>query len=183
MESADNRGIILAPIRFPEEWVDTGMMEQLSIIFKRPVIRETVHLELEDFYDPVRDQYHSTAILKHFILDQPAYGPKTCYLVQPDLYIPILTFVFGEAHMHGRHCIVSSHRLREEYYMRSTDRDLFHKRLLKEIVHELGHTFGLIHCFDDLCVMHNSYDISGTDRKQEFPCDMCFERLDELLRG
>ena len=174
---------MLAPIRFPEAWVGSEIVDRLAVIFRRPVSQEPVKLELEEFYDPLRDQYHSTGILKNYILKQPAVGPRICYLVQVDLFIPILTFVFGEAHMHGRHAIVSTHRLREEYYMRPADPPLFQKRLLKEIVHELGHTFGLIHCFDDLCVMNNSYDVAGTDRKQEFPCDLCFEKLDELLQG
>jgi len=181
MASNDNQGLILAPIRFPEKWISDRLMEQLSVIFKQHVSCKPEKLDLEDFYDPVRDQYHSTDILKHYILNQPVSGPRICYLVQVDLFIPILTFVFGEAHMNGRHCIVSARRLQEDFYMREGNEVLFEARLLKEIVHEVGHTFGLIHCYDDLCVMNNSYDISGTDRKQPFPCEMCFEKLDELL--
>lgn len=181
MASRRNEQILLAPIRFPSEWIDADIVEKVSVIFRRDVRVEPQELDLDAYYDPVRDQYHSTGILKHFILERPAVSDRSCYLVQEDLFIPILTFVFGEAHMNGQHCIVSSHRLREEFYMREPDMAKFHERLLKEIVHELGHTFGLIHCFDDLCVMNNSYGISGADRKSCFPCELCFEKLDEVL--
>ncbi len=181
MASRRNESILLTPIRFPVEWIDPEILEKVGVIFRRDVRVEPQELDLDTFYDPVRDQYHSTAILKHFILERPAGTDRSCFLVTEDLYIPILTFVFGEAHMHGRHCIVSSHRLREEFYLRDPDPGLLRDRLLKEIVHELGHTFGLIHCFDDLCVMNNSYGISGTDRKSCFPCELCFEKLDEVL--
>lgn len=138
-------------------------------------------IEIDKFYDPVRDQYHSTGILKHFILEKKPPAERICFLARVDLYIPILTFVFGEAHLGGKHCIVSEHRLREEFYLRPIDKKLETQRLLKEIVHELGHTFGMVHCIDDLCVLHNSYNIEDTDRKSHFPCTVCFEDLDRRL--
>ncbi|MBI4462937.1 MAG: archemetzincin, partial [Acidobacteria bacterium] len=57
-----------------------------------------------------------------------------------DLYVPVLTFVFGEAQLSGRCALVSAHRLREEFYGLPPSNDLFHERLVKEAVHELGHT-------------------------------------------
>ena len=101
--------------------------------------------------------------------------------MEEDLFIPVLTFVFGEAHMHGQFAIVSSHRLKEQFYVREENLKLLEQRLLKEIVHELGHTFGLIHCMDDRCVMHNSYSVEDTDHKDIYPCEVCFEKLDETF--
>ena len=115
MASRRNESILLTPIRFPVGWIDPEILEKVGVIFRRDVRVEPQELDLDTFYDPVRDQYHSTAILKHFILERPAGTDRSCFLVTEDLYIPILTFVFGEAHMHGRHCIVSSHRLRRSF--------------------------------------------------------------------
>ena len=61
-------------------------------------------------------------------------------ITQLDLYIPILTFVFGEAQLGGASAVVSYHRLQQEFYGLPQDRDLLANRLLIESVHELGHT-------------------------------------------
>ncbi len=181
MASKSEEKIILAPLHFPKELFTKRIFETLEAIFRRPVYIASPELDLHPFFDATRDQYQSTAILKHFIKTTPRGESKICLLVEEDLFIPVLTFVFGEAHMHGQFSIVSIHRLREQFYMREENLELLGQRLLKEIVHELGHTFGLTHCMDDRCVMHNSYSIEDTDRKDVFPCEVCFAKLDEVL--
>jgi len=181
MASKSEEKIILGPISFPKGLLKKYIFEALETIFKRPVYIASPKLDLHPFFDPARNQYQSTAILKHFIKTTPKGESKICLLVEEDLFIPVLTFVFGEAHMHGQFAIVSSHRLKEQYYMREEDLELLEQRLLKEIVHELGHTFGLVHCIDNRCVMHNSYSVEDTDHKGIYPCEVCFAKLDEVL--
>lgn len=181
MELTESK-ITLFLIDFPAFYITDELKEKLSVIFKRKVSVKEIKFNLEKFLDPVREQYYSTGILKEFIFNKPVKnGDKVCILTREDLYIPVLTFVFGEAHMHGEYCIVSSFRLREEFYSREENLELFGERLLKEIVHELGHTFGLTHCINDKCVMHNSFNIEDTDRKSIYPCESCFEELDKVL--
>ena len=83
-----------------------------------------------------------------------------------DLYIPVLTFVFGEAQLSDGGAVVSAHRLRQEFYGMPTDPELLHERLLKESLHELGHTYGLRHCPDYTCVMSSSNG-GGTHRLEK----------------
>jgi len=90
-----------------------------------------------------------------------------------DLYIPILTFVFGEAQLQGNCAVVSSFRLRQEFYGLPTDAGLFRARLLKESIHELGHTFELSHCDDYQCVMAPSHGVEWMDLKTEHLCESC----------
>ncbi len=178
----NNNKIILAPVDISTDILKDEIVEKLGIIFKREVVIEKTRLNIDTFYDPVREQYNSTEILKHFIFNHPAEPyEKVCLIVPYDLFIPILTFVFGEAHMHGNYCIVSLYRLKEDFYGKECNEKLLKTRLLKEIVHELGHTFGLTHCFDNKCVMFNSYTIEDTDRKAIYFCDSCFEKLDKVL--
>ncbi len=172
----------MAPIGYRAAEVHSWATSTLEVIFKRTVYVEPDPIEIDEFYDPVRDQYHSTGILKNFILNSREPVDRVCFLARVDLYIPILTFVFGEAHLGGHHCIVSEHRLREDFYLRPFNESLETIRLLKEMVHELGHSYGLTHCINDLCVMHNSYNIADTDRKSHFPCSICFEALDRISR-
>jgi archaemetzincin len=90
-----------------------------------------------------------------------------------DLYIPVLTFVFGEAQLKDGAAVVSAHRLRQEFYGMPADTDLLHERLLKEALHELGHTYGLRHCPDYTCVMSSSTGVERIDLKNAEFCPNC----------
>jgi archaemetzincin len=90
-----------------------------------------------------------------------------------DLYIPILTFVFGEAQLQGNCAVESSFRLRQEFYGLPPDSALFRDRLLKESIHELGHTFELSHCDDYQCVMSPSHGVEWIDLKTSRLCKAC----------
>jgi archaemetzincin len=119
-------------------------------------------------WDAVRGQYHSTAILR--LMERAWELPSTrdarvLGVTVGDLYVPVLTFVFGEAQVEGNCAPVSIARLREEFYGLPADESLLRERLLKESVHELGHTFGLRHCADWRCVMSSSYGVERLDIK------------------
>jgi archaemetzincin len=94
-----------------------------------------------------------------------------------DLYIPVLTFVFGEAQLDGMAAIVSTHRLQNQFYGLPHDDDLMLRRLEKEVIHELGHTFGLFHCRQFECVMRSSTYVEEIDLKRADLCDACRSSL------
>lgn len=94
-----------------------------------------------------------------------------------DLYILILTFVFGEAQMNDARAVVSLHRLRQEFYGLPSGEALLHERLLKETMHELGHTLGLAHCSDYACVMAPSHAVEWIDLKGNTLCPECSARI------
>jgi archaemetzincin len=100
-----------------------------------------------------------------------------------DLFIPVLTFVFGEAQVNGSAAVVSTARLRLTYDERPAPRALVEARLLKECLHELGHTFGLVHCTDGMCVMARSNSILDVDRKRAAFCRDCRALLRTLTEG
>lgn len=92
-----------------------------------------------------------------------------------DLYIPNMNFIFGEARLPGRVAIISTHRLTG-----TTDlggEQLFPIRVIKEAVHELGHTLSLTHCDTHSCVMYFSNSLRDTDRKSDDYCMSCSEKL------
>jgi archaemetzincin len=130
-----------------------------------------------------RQQYHSSQIL---YLMQRFAGPdggRVLGITALDLYIPILTFVFGEAQMGGPCAVVSAHRLRQEFYGLPADPELLAQRLVKEAVHELGHTMGLTHCDEYSCVMAPSHAVEWVDLKVGALCDACRARANSWLAG
>jgi archaemetzincin len=128
--------------------------------------------------DPVRRQHSSTAMLK-WLLTQPSNGTRLIGITDADLFIPVLTFVFGEAKLGGGVAVVSTARLG----MRDgqpVDRRVLVARLAKESIHELGHAFGLIHCSNVRCVMARSASIVHVDAKSGALCHDCRIRFAEL---
>ena len=90
-----------------------------------------------------------------------------------DLYVPVLTFVFGEAQLGGACALVSTARLNEEFYGMPPREELTRERLIKEAVHELGHTFGLRHCNYCRCVMSSSHAVELLGVKEARFCAAC----------
>lgn len=128
-------------------------------------------------FDPVRNQYHATAILGR-LADRAGPDIHLLGVTGLDLYVPVLTFVFGEAQLPGRSALVSLHRLREEFYGLPPENDRLHERLAKEAVHELGHTFGLRHCPDWRCVMASAHGVERLDLKGAEFCPACRAALE-----
>lgn len=122
-------------------------------------------------FDPRRGQYYATAILERLV--RGCDGSRRILGVSSlDLFVPVLTFVFGEAQLQGKCAVVSYYRLFEP------DRpDLLTDRLAKEAIHELGHTFGLRHCEDWNCVMSSSHAVERLDVKSAEFCERCEARL------
>ena len=133
-------------------------------------------------YHPERQQYHSSEILQRM---QALVGPQEWRLLavaDVDLYIPILKYVFGEAQMAGPCAVVSTHRLRQEFYGLDRDDALLSQRLLKESVHELGHTLDLRHCQDYRCVMASSHAVEWIDLRETTLCDTCRSQVEAKLK-
>ncbi|HEY6326498.1 MAG TPA: archaemetzincin [Candidatus Cybelea sp.] len=94
-----------------------------------------------------------------------------------DLYKTSHRFVFGDADEAQNVTVVSINRLRSEFYGESGDANLLFQRTLKESIHELGHAFGLKHCYNARCAMYYSNSIFETDNKMPHFCEICDRRL------
>jgi len=134
-------------------------------------------------FDARRNQFSSVAFMLALARRVPQDADRLIGLTECDLFIPMLTFVFGQAQLRGRIALVSVARLRQEFYGFTPDRDLLEGRLEKEIGHELGHSFGLIHCPDRECVMSLATSIQEVDRKTAGFCHSCGRLLQQDLKG
>ncbi len=134
-------------------------------------------------YDAKREQYEAIHILRAVIDAMPRDAARVLAVVDVDLFIPMLTFVFGQAQLQGKAALMSLARLRQDYYTLPANSALFYKRVEKEAMHEIGHTFGLIHCTEKNCVMALSNSIQQVDGKLAEYCRSCAILLQDSVSG
>ncbi len=154
------------------------LVEPLSSVFGTHVeVSHAQTLEGSFAFNVSRNQYGSTQLISVLLDRFEDFQGKILGVTSGDLFVPVLTYVFGEAQLDGKVAVVSSHRLNDEFYGLGPNRKLLALRLLKESIHELGHTFGLLHCNDYLCVMHSSTGVEEIDVKTERLCPECTAKL------
>jgi archaemetzincin len=154
---------------------------EIKRIYGFPTEVRSLIEDLEFAFHPNRKQYHSTPILEQLARKAPPDALKVLALVQVDLFIPILTHVYGEAQLGGKACMVSTIRLNEGH--RSLDtQEPYLSRIIKEAIHELGHTFKLRHCREHTCLMHYCRNEGDVDRKSDQLCRYCKVMLDDEVK-
>ena len=174
--------IVLIPIGYIDESLLESLQRELGLIFHLRIKVSNPLPVPERAYNPRRQQYHSSAFLKE--LEKRCFAGKRskCLgITSLDLFTNNLNFIFGQAIIDGDVCVISTHRLRPEFYGQPPNSKIFVDRTVKEAVHELGHSFGLMHCPNSLCVMHFSNHILDTDRKSKNFCERCESYILEKL--
>jgi len=151
--------------------------EAVNQEFGWPVRTIESHLDLADFFDPARRQYNGNKLLKAVDENSGAESFKVVGLFSVDLFIPILTYIFGQAMLNGRTAIASTARLGNERYGLEPDESLLVDRFIKVVIHELGHAFGLIHCPIATCIMRPGTYVEDIDQKERYFCPACRELL------
>ena len=135
---------VLIPMGEVEEATLEVLGPLLTEVFgQRTQIGNRLQLPRES-WNQHRGQYLATMLLS--VIPLPRSGDRAFGIVDVDIFAPGLNFVFGQADITGKRALISLQRLRQEFYGLSQDESLFGERVIKEAVHELGHTYGLGHC-------------------------------------
>lgn len=173
--------IYIQPIKTDHSpWIEE-LEKSVYAVFGYHTRMAHLDIDLEKTFDPSRHQYNSSRILMQIITNPPADAVKVLGVVNVDLFIPVLTFVFGEAQLRGIGSVIALHRLNNAFYGLPENSGLLRERLVKEAIHELGHNFGLIHCSDQRCVMKSSTYVEEVDQKSGEMCSRCQEQLRGML--
>ena len=172
--------VIIQPISFQLTEDLASLLEQhipkeFDALVKIGPLNDTLPLNL---FNKRRRQWKSGDILQWLLnRTKPDIGNKLLAICDFDAYSNGLNFVFGQAEIEGRITAIYLPRLRQEFYGLKPDESLFHQRIIKEAVNELGRAFGLKHCNNQMCVMHFSNSLSDTDKKQNSFCDICSTKI------
>lgn len=165
--------IIIIPLTPVDREVLPSLVTPLEMVYHTEVtIAQEQKGIVPKVFDDSRGQYNSTEILRR-LLELPQDGRKLLGITSVDLFVPVLTYVFGEAQLDGPASVVSTFRLDNTVYGLPADPVLFYERVLKESVHELGHSFGLYHCRNIDCAMHASTVVEDIDVKGATLCEEC----------
>ncbi|MBN2124981.1 MAG: zinc metallopeptidase [Deltaproteobacteria bacterium] len=133
-------------------------------------------------FDPRRLQYDAAAILRSLETITFQGYDKIVAILDVDLFVPILTHVFGEAQQGGRYALVSVYRLRGKEVGNPAPLPQLLERTAKVALHETGHLFHLLHCTQKKCLMHFSGDLRDLDAIPLFLCRYCSASLRDALR-
>jgi archaemetzincin len=129
----------------------------------------------EEALNKLRGQYKASIILEYICKN---FEGRILAVVNEDIYAEGLNFIFGQAQVNGKVCIISLHRLDPRFYKEKENISLLIERTQKEAVHEVGHTLGLSHCKNPECVMCFSNTVWDVDKKSKKLCDECRTKLD-----
>lgn len=149
------------------------LADELPLVFGRTATMLTSIPVPPQSYDDQRQQCLSSEILKTILESAPTDENKILGVTENDLFIPIFTYIFGEAQLGGRAALISLARLKPEDPEETPNSELYKLRTLKEAVHELGHTFGLKHCPEPACIMRFANNIIEVDSKDYTFCPSC----------
>jgi archaemetzincin len=173
--------IIISPIGDLDPDLIRWVSPEIHRIFGYETRTEPLIQHVDFAFDSSRNQHCSTPIIGKLADMAPPKAVKILGITRVDLFIPILTHVYGEAQLGGKACIISTHRLNEGLGMGVWEP--FGRRVIKEAIHELGHTFNLRHCPNPTCCMHYCRSIKDVDRKSGQLCRYCKILLkDEINR-
>jgi archaemetzincin len=174
--------LVIQPIFLNSKW-DLTELSYLRCVLETgfafdthfTVINNVVTQIPTNIFDNRRNQYLSDQLLawlQHTL--EPSKDTKVLAVCDFDAYFGKYNFCFGEAIIGGNVSAIYLERLLiYNSNDNSSSQSLLQNRIVKEAIHEIGHTFGLRHCLRDFCIMFKSKTILDTDNKNKDFCESC----------
>lgn len=138
---------------------------ELKKVIPQVVLNEAMPLPSCAYYKP-RNRYRADTII-NIMRGITKVGHVTIGLTNRDISSDkgnIVDYgIMGLGYQPGKACVISSFRLSKKNV---------NEQFFKVALHELGHTQGLPHCADVLCLMTDAKGKNQTDKEKGF-CDKC----------
>ncbi|MGC8975435.1 MAG: hypothetical protein ACP5KB_04475 [Thermoprotei archaeon] len=149
-----------------------------TLNFFRPEKIEVSNLKEipEFFFDLVRRQYNGFLIAKWVSSLRTIRNSIVLGILNVDAYVSPLNFIFGIALPELNVATVYVVRLRI-----GSSKNKLLARIRKEVIHEIGHVFGLRHCQNKSCVMSFSNSLADVDEKDFKMCNAHYAELKKRL--
>jgi len=162
--------------------VPVGEVAESDLAFARDVVeasfgRETLVCEplplQDEYYYPARGQYGANGFLRYVEVNAPRGAYRAVGITARDIFAGDLNFLFGIGRCPGKCAVVSTYRF--GFYCATPERRMV--RFAKLLVHETGHTFGLLHCRQPPCVMRFADGYETLDDTRLAMCARCERSL------
>ncbi len=153
------------------------LRDDLAVCLAHPVWIAEREEPVTEAFSRDRRQYSADILLAALLQPEPDEWVKRLGVTEVDLFLPVFAHVLGSAQLNGAVGIASTHRLRPEFSGEPSAPEVVRLRILKEVLHELGHTFGLVHCGLSWCVMSASLLPEHVDLKDPSYCRSCAETM------
>ena len=133
-------------------------------------------------YDSGRRQYDAGKMIRALSELNLEQFKKVVAIFMEDLFVPIVTHVYGEAQQGGKFALVSLFRLDQNASrVHSNSPSTLYERAVKIALHEIGHLYNLLHCEDTKCLMHFSDSLEDLDATPIFFCRYCHRYFQSAL--
>lgn len=160
--------IHIVPLGFEQNTMLDDLAEDLIASGFHVSIEASVALPFRAL-DQKKNRYQAQTMLNYL---RSLQGGRVVGVMQQDLYSYIIKSIKGMADFAGRAAIISLCQLlaREEL-------SLLRQRICKLTTHELGHTYGLEHCENTQCVMHDAVGFELWDKAENGFCEKCCSKI------
>lgn len=168
--------VALMPYKGFDTTLLSDVLKEVKVFYKcNAIIVPVSNLPANAFYTP-RQRYKADSLLvfqkqlaKGGIRSVIGFTAKDISTATPDWGI------FGLGYCPGKACVISTYRLQKA----SATTVQLKERLLKVVLHELGHNLGLPHCtYDKECLLTDAGGtIKQVDKEKKWLCNHCTQIL------
>lgn len=167
--------IYIQPLGVVNEKVCRDMREYAELFFSVPAVLNEPLPVPQGCYNEQKRQFDAVKILKWLFDKRPEDALAYVAVMERDLYVENLNFVFGIGSFNERVGVYSIIRFRSAY-------PTLIRRAMATLTHEIGHILSMEHCIFYECLMCGSNSLAESDRRPVHLCPICLSKLEWNLK-
>ena len=140
---------------------------------------------IDSTFNALRRQYDAEKIINNIAnTNEGKFIDKsmpTLAITENDIYYNGLNFVFSVEKPENLCSVISTARLKPEFYNHKPNNTVLIDRIVKVSIHEIGHHLGLNHCRHVFRIMSSSPSAKDIDNKRREFCKTC--KIELTMKG